>query len=130
MPESQLVHGVRALGSLFSAEALWGMLLRIAVFVGAAKFLERIKLQASEECSFAEDQVTCNDLVAAFGKCILVVIYTYSWLHVGDPSIGSSEHVWRWLSVYVAIGMCTRNLFCGLDFDPDFVCPPQQAEAE
>jgi hypothetical protein len=117
-PYSSVFPGFTAFLRLFSIDIIFGILFRVAVFLMSAKFLEMISLQKGEEASF-DDEMTYNDLLLAFGKCILVMIYTYTWLQEGDQSIGASNYIWRWINVYITLAVYARNLFCGIDFDPE-----------
>ena len=111
-----MFSGFTAFLRLFSIDIIFSILFRILVFVLAAKFLEKIRSQEAEESSF-DDEVTYNDLLLAFGKCILVMIYTYAWLQETDVSVGSTGHIWRWVNIYLTMATYTKNLFVGIDFE-------------
>ena len=116
VPNSAIFSGFSAFLRLFSIDVVFEILLRICVFVIAAKFLEKVHNQEAEESSF-DDEMTCNDLLLAFGKCILVMIYTYAWLQETDSEIGSTSHIWRWINIYLTMAMYAKNLFMGIEFD-------------
>ena len=116
VPNSAVFSGFTAFLRLFRVEVIFGILFRVSIFVIAAKFFEKIRSQQAVESSF-DDDFNCNDLLLAFGKCCLVMIYTYAWLQETDVAIGSTGHIWRWVCIYLTMGMFTRNLLNGIEFD-------------
>ena len=116
VPNTAVFSGFTAFLRLFSIDVAFGILFRITVFVLAAKFLEKIHSQEVEESSF-DDDVTYNDLLLAFGKCILVMVYTYAWLQETDITIGSTSYIWRWINIYITLASYMKNLFIGIDFE-------------
>lgn len=115
---SNLLNSFGAFLKLFSFDVVANILFRIIVFILAAKLAEKINnCSFGSDASFHDNEMTYNDLLFAFGKFVLVMIYTYSWLQECDVSIGSSQHVWRWLNVYLTLALFLRNFFFGFDFD-------------
>lgn len=56
-----------------------------------------------------------NDLLLVFGKCILMMVYSYSWLQETDITIGSTSLIWRLIEIYFSLDFYMRNLFIGID---------------
>lgn len=99
--------------SLLKASLIGSALFRIGVIWLAIKCLQFVGGGSSTydgSASPFEDDVTLSSFLFAFGKCILVVVYSWGWLQNQQFLSSGNVNIWNWLNIFAVIALYARNL--------------------
>ena len=92
------------------------IIFRISTFVLSSKILERIRKTTDIDVS-DEDEISFNDMLSAFGKVIVIMVYTHSWIDQYEQSVSIDYAFWRWLNIFVSLSLYFWNLMTPIDQD-------------
>jgi len=116
MPAESLATVVSGILDMLSVEIIFSLFLQMSVFILASRVLcsddERDQL-AFASTTRGWSEWFYNVLWPCFGKCAIVLVYTYAWLIYGrqaNLAFYFDPIVWRWINIFMCLSMYTRHL--------------------
>lgn len=99
--------------AMFSVEIVASLLIQMSIFLLLARLYRRARVGSEVEEGGGAIQWILAVLWPCYGKCLLVAMYTYSWLTFTNQAvlpIGLDPVMWRWVGMFGCILLYVRHL--------------------
>lgn len=118
--QDSLVSLVGSLFKMFSIELLTGLFIQMSILLMATRLIDTSEEPEEVKAvkSFSAREWIFNVLWPCFGKALLILIYTYSWLAHGMSAQIPwyiQPALWRWINIFFCLTLYMKHLLVPTD---------------